>query len=109
MIYENDCTLPNEYIEWIAREGLEGLPDLIRLLVNEAMRMERENYLGAKPYEHSEDRQGHANAASPRQSRRGWVRSPLKFRRFREGGFYPDVLEKGMRSERALILTMAEM
>ena len=53
--------------------GLEGLPEMMRVMINEAMRMERENYLGAKPYEHSEDRQGHANAASPRQSRPGWA------------------------------------
>lgn len=27
----------------------------------------------------------------------------------REGGFYPQALEKGLRSERALTLTLAEM
>ncbi len=35
-------------------------------MVNEAMRIERENYLGAKPYGCSEDRQGHANGYKPK-------------------------------------------
>ncbi len=32
-------------------EGLEYLPELVRILVNLAMRLEREAYLRAKPYE----------------------------------------------------------
>ena len=66
MIYKSDCTLPNEYLEQLTEQGLDGLPDLIRVLVNEAMRIERENYLGAKPYERSKDRQGHANGYKPK-------------------------------------------
>ena len=69
MIYKNDCTLPTEYLEQLAEQGLEGLPDLVRVLVNQAMQIERENYLHAKPYERTEERQGHAMATSPRQSR----------------------------------------
>lgn len=65
MIYENDCTLPKEYIEWIAREGLEGLPELIRLVVNEAMRMEREQHLHASPYERSQDSQDQGGRDHP--------------------------------------------
>ena len=37
---------------------MEGLPDLVRVLVNEAMQIERENYLGTKPYERSDARSG---------------------------------------------------
>ena len=61
MIYKNNCTLPSEYLEEHAKQGLDGLPDLFRVLVNEAMRIERENYLNAKPYERTEGRRGHAN------------------------------------------------
>ena len=65
MIYKNDCTLTREYLEQLTEQGLEGLPDLVRTLVNEAMQIERENYLGAKPFERSDARNGHANGYKP--------------------------------------------
>ena len=49
MIYKNDCTLPKEYLEGLTGQGLEGLPNLIRVIVNEAMQIERVNDLQAKP------------------------------------------------------------
>jgi transposase-like protein len=109
MIYGEDCTLPKEYIEWLAREGLEGLPELIRLLVNEAMCMEREQHLNARPYERNQDRQGHANGYKPKTVKTRVGEITFDVPQVREGGFYPEALEKGLRSERALTLTMAEM
>ena len=52
---------PKEYYEQLAEQGLEGLPDSARTLVNEAMQIERENYLGAKLCELSDARSGYAN------------------------------------------------
>ena len=109
MIYKSDCTLPNEYLEQLTEQGLDGLPDLIRVLVNEAMRIERENYLGAKPYERSKNRQGHANGYKPKTVKTRIGEVTFDIPQVREGGFYPNSLEKGMRSERALLLTLAEM
>ena len=40
---------------------MKGLPDLVRILVNEAMQIEHENYLGTKPYERNDARKGHSN------------------------------------------------
>lgn len=37
MIYKSDCTLITEYLKQLAEQGLEGLPDLIRVLENKAM------------------------------------------------------------------------
>jgi len=89
------------------------------------MRIEREKHLNAKPYERHEERRGHANGYKPKtvktvrrgadmpmgtnqkRSRPGWARSPLKFRRLGKADFIRR--QKGMRSERALTLTMAEM
>jgi len=109
MIYKNDCTLPSEYLEQLAEEGLEGLPDLIRVVVNEAMRIERENHLGAKAYERTEGRQGHANGYKPKTVKTRVGQVTFDIPQVREGGFYPRSLEKGIRSERALLLTLAEM
>ena len=109
MIYKSDCTLPNEYLEQLTEQGLEGLPDLIRVMVNEAMRIERENYLGAKPYERTAERQGHANGYKPKTVKTRVGEVTFEVPQVREGGFYPNSLEKGVRSERALLLTLAEM
>jgi putative transposase len=109
MIYKNDCTLPSEYLEELAKQGLDGLPDLVRILVNEAMRIERENYLGAKHYERTEERRGHANGYKPKTVKTRVGELTFDIPQVREGGFYPSALEKGIRSERALLMTLAEM
>lgn len=109
MTYQPNNTLPTELLEQIAAEGLAVLPDLIRIVFNTAMEAERQGYLGVGPYERSEQRQGHANGYKPKtvQTRVG----PISFEipQVREGGFYPQALEKGLRSERALTLSLAEM
>jgi len=109
MIYKNDCTLPKEYLEQLSEQGLEGLPDLIRMLVNQAMQIERENYLQAKPYERSANRRGYANGYKPKTVKTRVGEVSFDIPQVREGGFYPRSLEKGIRSERALLLTLAEM
>jgi len=109
MIYNNNCTLPIKYLEQLSEQGLEGLPDLVRTLVNEAMRIERENHLGVKPYVRSEERQGHANGFKPKTVKTRIGELTFDIPQVREGGFYPRSLEKGIRSERALMMTLAEM
>jgi putative transposase len=109
MIYENNCTLPTEYLEQLSEQGLDGLSNLVRVIVNEAMCIERENYLGAKPYERTTERQGHANGFKPKTVRTRIGEVTFDIPQVREGGFYPTSLEKGMRSERALLMTLAEM
>jgi transposase-like protein len=109
MIHRDDCTLPKEYLEGLAEQGMEGLPDLVRILVNEAMQIERENYLGARPYERSDERNGHANGYKPKTVRTRVGEVTFDIPQVREGGFYPRSLEKGMRSERALQMALAEM
>jgi len=109
MIYKNDCTLPKEYVEQLTEQGLEGLPEWIRVLVNEAMQIERENFLQAKPYERSNKRQGYANGYKPKTVKTRVGEVTFDIPQVREGGFYPQAMEKGLRSERALTLTLAEM
>lgn len=109
MIYGEDCTLPKEYLEKLTAEGLEGLPEMIQVLVNEAMQIERERYVNAKPYERKEERRGHANGYKDKTVKTRVGEITFEVPQVREGGFYPAALEKGMRSERALTLTLAEM
>ena len=109
MIYNNDCTIPKEYLEQLTAEGLESLPEMIRLLVNQAMQIERDKHLNAKPYERSEERNGHANGYKPKTVKTRVGEVTFAIPQVREGGFYPEALEKGLRSERALLMALAEM
>ena len=109
MTYENDCTLPEELLEQIAQQGLEALPDLIQTVINRAMQIERQKHLGVGPYERSAARQGHANGYKPKTVATRVGKITFDVPQVREGGFYPQALEKGLRSERALKLALAEM
>jgi transposase-like protein len=109
MTYQGDFTLPSELLDQIAAQGFDKLPELIRIVVNAAMQAERQQYLGVAPYQHSPDRNGHANGYKPKtvKTRMGEINFDIP--QVREGGFYPQALEKGLRSERALTLSLAEM
>ena len=104
-------THPNNYTfaEEIAEKGLEAIPEMMRVLINNAMQVERSRYLQAEQYERTKDRKGHANGFKPKtiQTRIGNITFAVP--QVREGGFYPSALEKGLRSERALTITLAEM
>ena len=109
MTYRNDFTVPAELMEQVAEQGLAILPELIRLVVNAAMQAERSEYLQAAHYQHTPERIGHANGYKPKtvHTRVGDITFAVP--QVREGGFYPQALEKGLRSERALTLALAEM
>jgi len=109
MTYQNNCTLPNELLEQISEQGLEYLPDLIRVVVNAAMKAERQQYLGVSPYERSEKRRDQANGFKPKTVRTRIGEIEFAVPQVRTGDYYPQALEKGLRSERALTMAMAEM
>lgn len=96
-------------VELIAVHGLEALPQAVAALINEAMRVEREHHLGAAAYERSEARCGYANGYKARTLKTRMGALDLRVPQVREGGFYPSSLERGLRSERALKLALAQM
>jgi putative transposase len=96
-------------LELISDYGMDGLPKVVEILFNEAMRLERSRYLGAEDYERSEGRKGYANGYKPKTIKSRMGELDLQIPQVRDGGFYPDCLEKGLRSERALKATYAEM
>ena len=109
MTYQPDCTLSSDLLEQIATDGLDAVPELIRIIINTAMHAERQQYLGVAPNQRSPERRGHANGFKPKPvvTRMGEVTFAVP--QVREGGFYPQALERGLRSERALTLALAEM
>jgi transposase-like protein len=110
MTHQSNPELLNTVLQLLNEEGVGGLAEGIRLLVDEAMRQERSHALQAQPYERTDTRQGHANGFKPKTlaTRVG----PIQFRVPQVRGqldFYPSALEKGVRSEQALKLALAEM
>lgn len=96
-------------VELVAERGLEGLPDALAALIDEAMRVERAHHLSAGHYERSDDRRGYANGYKTRTLNTRMGALELRVPQVREGGFYPQSLDKGLRSERALKLALAQM
>lgn len=109
MTYQKDCTLPEEFLEELSITGLEGLPELIQIVINEAMKLERQKYLGVDPYERSPERQSQANGYKAKTVKTRVGEITFDVPQTRDSGFYPEALEKGLRSERALTMTLAEM
>ena len=109
MTHQNDYSLSPNVIEEISRLGLDGISEILKVLINSAMQAERSKYLQAGEYERTEERKGHANGYKPKTVRTRMGEITFAIPQVREGGFYPSALEKGLRSERALVATLAEM
>ena len=109
MTYQPDCTLPTDLLDHLTEGGLEALPDAMRLLLNAAMLLERQKFIGADPYQRSAERQAQANGFKDKTLHTRLGALTVAVPQVRQGGFYPHSLEKGIRSERALKLALAEM
>jgi putative transposase len=109
MTYRDDFTLPGELVQQVKEQGLEILPELIRIVINAAMQAERSEHLQAEHYQHTPERTGYANGFKPKTMRTRVGEITFAISQVRESGFYPQALEKGLRSERALTLALAEM
>jgi putative transposase len=109
MTYPTDYTLPADLLALIQQEGLAALPEALRIVINTAMLAERQQYLGVGPYERATARTDQANGFKPKTvtTRVGAVTFAVP--QVRHGDFYPHALERGLRSERALNLALAEM
>jgi transposase-like protein len=96
-------------VELLKDNGFDGLAEAVTVLLNTAMAAERSEYLGAQPYERSDNRRSYANGFKEKTVKTRLGPLPLKVPQTRDCAFYPQSLEKGLRSERALLLSIAEM
>jgi putative transposase len=109
MTRQND-NLIFELMEQLNSEGSEGFKNILQVLLNAAMRLEREQVLGASEYERTETRRGYANGYKPKQVKTRLGRMSVDIPQVRgDVDFYPSAIEKGLRSERALKAAIAEM
>ncbi len=98
-----------EILEGLITGGTENFATVLEKLLNELMKIERENCIGAQPFERTEERKGYSNGFKDKtlHTRSGPLN--LKIPQVRDLEFYPSCLEKGCRSEKALKLAIAEM
>jgi putative transposase len=107
-IDEDEHPLAEAY-QHLLKHGLDGAGEALRILVNEASKIERDHYLKAKPFERSAERLDYANGFKNKTmlTRLGEIEFAVP--QVRQSGFYPSALEKGSRSEQAMTLALAEM
>jgi putative transposase len=96
-------------MEALTAKGFDGMGTAIQILFNHAMLIERQRHLNAVAYERTENRQGYANGYKPKTVKTRIGSLDLNVPQVRDGNFYPSCLEKGIRSERALRVSLAEM
>jgi len=109
MTHQDQSNNTIEAVQLLADNGFEGMAQAMQLLINEAMQIERAAYLGAEPYERSENRKSHANGFKTKTLNSRIGQLELQVPQTRDCQFYPSALERGERSERALKLAVAEM
>ena len=93
----------------LAEQGFDGMAQAMQVLLNECMKIERQQAMGAAPFERSPARRGQANGFKPKRLKTRIGELHLAVPQVRGMPFYPSALERGVRSEKALKLALAEM
>ena len=109
MAHQPDSTVVETVVQLLCESGLSQMAEAVRIMLNEAMRIERSRVLEAEPYQRSEHRRGYANGFKPKTLETRVGAMTVQVPQTRGVEFYPSALEKGVRSERALKLAVAEM
>lgn len=109
MTHQDEFNAFSPIVQLLADQGFDGMAQAMQLLLNEVMKLERSEALGARPYERSIDRRGYANGFKPKTVNTRVGKLELSVPQARGVEFYPSALERGVRSERALKLAVAEM
>lgn len=86
----------------------EWIRDLLEWLLQEVLDLEFNQFLGAEPYERSQDRNGYRNGYYQRELFTRVGRLTLRVPRDRKGRFSTDIFELYQRSEKALVLALQE-
>jgi putative transposase len=109
MTHQAHPSVTREVVQVLAEHGFDGMAQVMELLFNECMKIERQQALGVGPYQRSEARRGQANGFKPRRLKTRIGPLALSVPQVRGAKFYPRALERGSRSEKALRLALAEM
>jgi transposase-like protein len=110
MAHQADSNVIDSVIQLLCENGLSHMAEAMTLMLNEAMRVERSQAIGADPYQRTDQRRGYANGFKAKTVATRVGELNVQVPQVRGGvEFYPSALERGVRSERALKLAIAEM
>jgi hypothetical protein len=56
MTHQNESNELNAAVQLLAHHGFEGMANAMQVLFNEAMKIERSEYLNAAPYQRTDER-----------------------------------------------------
>lgn len=96
-------------LEALSQSGLGGMLEAMQVVINQALLLERERFIGVGRYERSEDRRDQSNGFKSKTIKSRIGELEVAVPQVRSGDFYPESLERGQRSERALLVSLAEM
>ena len=98
-------------LEHLIADGPQAMRQVMTTLMNVAMKIEREQFLGAGHYQRAPERQGYANGTKPKRldTLAGTLQLDVPKTAGTAEPFYPASLERGRRSCRAVMLAAAEM
>lgn len=111
MAYQSEDSALAALLPLLSGESDNPLAAALSVLLNAAMRHEREKHLGAAPYERSPERNGQANGFKERSlsTRLGELSLAVPQVRGSAEPFRPQSLEAALLSEKALKVALAEM
>jgi transposase-like protein len=109
MTHQVHPSVTRQVVQLLSEHGFEGMAQAMECLLNECMKIERQQALGVGPYQRGEARRGQANGFKPKTMKTRIGPLALRVPQVRGAEFYPSVLERGTRSEKALCLALAEM
>ena len=92
MTHQTNYNSSENVMELLAKQGWGAIPELIRVMINQAMQEERARFLQAGEYERTAERKGYANGYKPKTVKTRVGEITFSVPQVREGGFYPCVL-----------------
>jgi transposase-like protein len=90
-------------------EEADWLRELVGWVLQELLELEFTEFLGAEPYERSEERRGYRNGHRSRELHTRVGTLTLRIPRDREGRFSTEIFARYQRSEKALVLALQEI
>lgn len=115
MTHQEENPVVDHVMTLLIEHGPAAMASAFATIMNLAMQIERQQALKAESHQRTDDRRGYANGFKPKTMRTRVGEVSLRIPQTRgyhddEGRpFYPKSLERGVRSERAMTLAVAEM
>ncbi len=93
----------------LLEDGLDGAGGALRLPVNEAARIERTAFIGARPYGRTETRRDYAHGFKPQTMLTRFGEATFRVPQVRSGDWCPSAPKKATRTDQAVNLAPAAM